>query len=194
MPHSRKCHRWEVDASVFYKPNFCCECGEKIEKENRKWWESRKFCDDCAAHSSELKTRIFKSVFGAIVLIGIGFLVASSISEKKPPVVLTRNQAAVSPQQSANTQTAQTTQQPINAQSAIKQTVQAPPKAQTQTLVPAPPQAAANLAQTTEISYYCGARTQKGTPCTRRVRGGGRCWQHIGKPAMLPEEKLRITQ
>lgn len=24
----------------------------------------------------------------------------------------------------------------------------------------------------------CGARTQKGTPCKRRVKGGGRCWQH----------------
>ncbi|ASZ12413.1 hypothetical protein CK934_16325 [Chitinophaga sp. MD30] len=25
---------------------------------------------------------------------------------------------------------------------------------------------------------YCGALTKKGTPCRRKVRGGGRCWQH----------------
>lgn len=24
----------------------------------------------------------------------------------------------------------------------------------------------------------CGARTKKGTPCKRKVVGGGRCWQH----------------
>ena len=43
-----------------------------------------------------------------------------------------------------------------------------------------------------EIISICGARTKKGTPCQRRVRGTGRCWQHLGKPAMLPPEKLII--
>jgi hypothetical protein len=27
----------------------------------------------------------------------------------------------------------------------------------------------------------CGAITKKGTPCRRRVRGGGRCYQHRSK-------------
>ncbi|MEC5395654.1 DUF3157 family protein [Bergeyella sp. RCAD1439] len=27
-------------------------------------------------------------------------------------------------------------------------------------------------------SGYCGAPTKKGGPCSRRVAGGGRCWQH----------------
>ncbi|WP_208810027.1 DUF3157 family protein [Riemerella anatipestifer] len=27
-------------------------------------------------------------------------------------------------------------------------------------------------------SGYCGAPTKKGGPCSRRVSGGGRCWQH----------------
>ena len=51
--------------------------------------------------------------------------------------------------------------------------------------------AAASL--TTEI-YTCGARTKKGTPCSRRVHGPVRCWQHKGLPAMLPQEKLRIKE
>jgi hypothetical protein len=38
----------------------------------------------------------------------------------------------------------------------------------------------------------CGARTKKGTMCTRRVHGAVRCWQHLGKPAMLPPEKLLV--
>jgi hypothetical protein len=43
-----------------------------------------------------------------------------------------------------------------------------------------------------EVVYICGARTKKGTPCQRRVRGPGRCWQHRGKPAILPPSKLVV--
>ena len=45
-----------------------------------------------------------------------------------------------------------------------------------------------------EQFYTCGARTKKGTPCSRRVHGPVRCWQHKGAPAMLPQEKLRIKE
>ena len=43
-----------------------------------------------------------------------------------------------------------------------------------------------------EVVYICGARTKKGTPCQRRVRGPGRCWQHRGKAPMLPPSKLVV--
>jgi len=43
-----------------------------------------------------------------------------------------------------------------------------------------------------EVVYVCGARTKKGTPCQRRVRGPGRCWQHRGMPAILPPSKLVV--
>lgn len=36
----------------------------------------------------------------------------------------------------------------------------------------------------TEPVYFCGALTKKGTPCTRRVKTKGRCWQHKGQPAV----------
>jgi hypothetical protein len=49
-------------------------------------------------------------------------------------------------------------------------------------------------ASSTEEVYTCGARTKKGTPCSRRVHGPVRCWQHKGMPAMLPQEKLRIKE
>ena len=45
-----------------------------------------------------------------------------------------------------------------------------------------------------EKIYTCGARTKKGTPCSRRVHGPVRCWQHKGLPAMLPQEKLLIQE
>jgi hypothetical protein len=43
-----------------------------------------------------------------------------------------------------------------------------------------------------EVVYICGARTKKGAPCRRRVRGPGRCWQHRGMPAILPPSKLVV--
>ena len=45
-----------------------------------------------------------------------------------------------------------------------------------------------------EQLYTCGARTKKGTPCSRRVHGPVRCWQHKGAKAMLPQEKLLIKE
>ena len=44
-----------------------------------------------------------------------------------------------------------------------------------------------------EVVYLCGARTQKGTPCRRRVHSAGdRCYQHKGMPAMVPLDKLKV--
>ncbi|HEU0253699.1 MAG TPA: hypothetical protein VFR12_11755 [Pyrinomonadaceae bacterium] len=50
-----------------------------------------------------------------------------------------------------------------------------------------PAQATSPQTQTPVVvgeTYICGARTKKGTPCSRRVRGPVRCWQHKGAPAM----------
>jgi len=46
----------------------------------------------------------------------------------------------------------------------------------------------------TEEVYLCGARTKKGKPCSRRVHGPVRCWQHKGEKAMLPQEKLLVRE
>ena len=46
----------------------------------------------------------------------------------------------------------------------------------------------------TDEIYLCGARTKKGTPCSRRVHGPVRCWQHKGAKAMVPQEKLLIKE
>jgi hypothetical protein len=45
-----------------------------------------------------------------------------------------------------------------------------------------------------EQLYTCGARTKKGTPCSRRVHGPIRCWQHKGAAAMLQAEKLLVRE
>lgn len=55
-------------------------------------------------------------------------------------------------------------------------------------------QSSATAPVTVDDVYICGARTKKGTPCSRRVHGPVRCWQHKGLPAMLPVDKLRISE
>ena|SRR6185436_19670063 len=47
---------------------------------------------------------------------------------------------------------------------------------------------------TVDDVYICGARTKKGTPCSRRVHGPVRCWQHKGLPSMVPVDKLRVSE
>ena len=45
-----------------------------------------------------------------------------------------------------------------------------------------------------EAVYICGARTKKGTPCSRRVQQPTRCWQHKGAAAMLSKDKLVVKE
>ncbi|MDQ4123854.1 MAG: hypothetical protein M3209_20640 [Acidobacteriota bacterium] len=175
------------------KPNFCCECGEKIEKENLKWWDSRKFCNECERHHDKLPNRILKYFVLAFIFTGIGFIIANSVKQRNPTTAWSQNQANLAPQQIVNRQVAQTNQT-VGLQPANKPTNQNAAQKTPQILTPAPPQALPDIAETTETAYYCGARTQKGTPCSRRVRVPGRCWQHVGKPAMVSQEKLKIAQ
>jgi len=76
-----------------------------------------------------------------------------------------------------------------------------PPPLILQRTEPAATQPSANNAagvmsqpSTIEEIYICGARTKKSTPCSRRVHGPVRCWQHKGEKAMLPQEKLKIQE
>ena len=178
---------------MLHKPNFCCECGEKVEKENRKWWESHKFCDECARHFDKLPKRILKYFVGAFVFTGIGFLIANSLPQRNSPIVSSKDQAVSAPQQIPNRQIAQTNQT-ASAPPAAKPAIQTDAQKTPQTLISSQTQTSPDIAETTETAYFCGARTQKGAPCSRRVRVAGRCWQHVGKPAMLPAEKLKIAQ
>ena len=60
--------------------------------------------------------------------------------------------------------------------------------------LPAQTEPSAHPPVTIEKTYTCGARTKKGTPCSRRVHGPVRCWQHKGAKAMLPLEKLVVNE
>lgn len=176
---------------MFYKPKFCCECGEKIERVEWNLLTSRKFCEDCEK-PLESHSR-YRKLGGAAVALLVGIFVTTlTLFPTKQTVVVQSKQLAPAASPSANQAGAKTQVSPA-ANVAVIQTAPITQTVQPQTLqtLAASPQTAPQAAaQTAGAAYYCGARTQKGTLCTRRVRGAGRCWQHTGKPAMVAQEKL----
>ncbi len=170
--------------TFLYKPNFCAECGEKIDRENRHFWSSRRFCENC--EPVYRMNRIFPPALAGVLLFfgGIFFGQMGQRYEKPNPVIPTQAALAAEkgekPAPAAIKQVfAANTEQGQNQNSPVIQT----PAANSNT----PKQITANLApQQMPVVHICGARTQKGTPCSRRVRAAGaRCWQHPGKPSML---------
>jgi hypothetical protein len=136
-----------------YRPNFCCECGDKIVRLRWRPWTSRRFCDNCFRGEPAKDYRL-RSAALTIVLLLVGLLIGRGCRRERPPLVIER------PAQQSS---------------------------QTGTPLSQPP-------STTEQIYVCGARTKKGKPCSRRVHGPVRCWQHKGLPAILPPEKLMIKE
>ena len=161
-----------------YKPNFCCECGERVVRTRRRAWASRRFCAACEKRFR--RGSLTASVLLLGVLGGGGFLLGRLASPSRPPLVVERGGAGLAPL--AASAAAPRTAGEVREGAAAK---------------PGPaygPDGTAGERPTDpeEVVYVCGARTKKGTPCQRRVRGPGRCWQHRGKPAILPPSKLVV--
>lgn len=134
-----------------YRPNFCCECGEKIVRLRWRVWTSRKFCDKCFRSSGG--NYWLQRAAATAVLILTGVLIGRGCRHERPPLIIERPAAS-----------------------------------------PTQPTAAVTSPAPAEHTYTCGARTKKGKPCSRRVNGPIRCWQHKGLPAILPVEKLIIKE
>ncbi|MDQ3087465.1 MAG: hypothetical protein M3Q78_02590 [Acidobacteriota bacterium] len=173
-----------------YKPNYCCQCGEKIERIN---WnlKSRRFCELCETDFKIYDWLPRIALGGGITLAILGF---GSYWMRPAKSVHTVPNQFISSSQNLNRDT-------------IK-----PPNTNNQTLLPKPesnqkqptsqqnstPKAKPVLSspsQPQETVYFCGAQTKKGTPCSRRIKErDGRCWQHPGQAAMLPSDKLVANQ
>jgi hypothetical protein len=162
-----------------YKPSFCCECGERVVRARWRVWTSRGFCAVCARRFS--RGRLRSSLLLACALFLPGFLLGRLLRPPAPPLVLERGAQGLAPLPAAPA--GQGRGEP--AAGAVSR--------------PEPaygPDGAANERPTDpeEVVYVCGARTKKGTPCQRRVRAPGRCWQHRGMPAILPPSKLIVRE
>ncbi len=180
-----------------YTPKYCCQCGEKIERTEKTIWDSRRFCGLCQTeHRMQDVIQYLPGIGLALVILLTGFVFQKSAK----PLNVAPNQlmsavnagkavstaqnaapsnSAVAPPLMPNGSGAST---PANASTTVK-TVEAKAKP-----------AANPVVEVSEKVYFCGAATKKGTPCSRRVKGGGRCWQHAGQTAMLAQEKLFAGQ
>ena len=173
-----------------YKPKFCCQCGEKIERVKWTFRASRRFCELCETELGIYDWLPRVALIGGISLAMFGF--GSFWMRPSKPLNVTPNQL-ISSSQNVNKETVKlsnTNSQPLPPKSVGNQQ---PPVPQ-QNLTPKPATVLSSPEQPQETVYFCGAPTKKGTPCSRRVKGGGRCWQHIGQAAMLPDKKLVANQ
>ncbi len=156
-----------------YRPNFCNDCGEKIERRRWRWWTNRRFCAAC---TTRLRSGGFVKVplvMSALIL--AGFFAGSARRDAPSPLIIERSGASEATVVSALVaQTSGMDESSSKSAAAISN------------------QSRDDIEDPNETVSICGARTKKGTPCSRRVRGVGRCFQHRGKAAMLPASKLIV--
>lgn len=155
---------------MFYRPQFCCHCGEKIARAKWTPLTSRRFCEFCEIEQKQ-HDLIPRAAMCIAILIGAAGVTAYVTGGGTAPSNSNR-QVVSRPGPRANS---------IDAEKNLSIRNSAPPAAN----LPS-----ANIKQrevdknsSTEPVYFCGALTKKGTPCTRRVKTKGRCWQHKGQPA-----------
>ena len=159
-----------------YKPNFCAECGARVERPRWRAWTSRRFCPACARRFR--RARFVRPAVAALALLALGFAAGRALRPAPPPLVIERGRFA------PGAQSAFATSGDTNNAPSPTAPRYAPEGGDAER--PTDPD---------ELVYLCGARTKKGTPCQRRVRGEpARCWQHRGKAAMLRPEKLLVRE
>jgi hypothetical protein len=171
-----------------YQPKFCCQCGEKIERVNWNLLTSRRFCELCQTDfATQDKMPWFIALVGILIgLFGVGSYLRTPVANNPAPMqFISRNPN--------KTETNQANLSNSKANTRIEKNVNKPviENAPTEKLTTKKDEITSNPAE--EPVFMCGAATKKGTPCSRRVKGGGRCWQHEGQPAMMPQEKLILS-
>jgi hypothetical protein len=165
---------------MLYKPNFCCNCGERIERAEWSVFSSRRFCELCETEKKEYDYFVRGVVLAGFVagLFGLTFLVIDSGGSKsvESPAMQAQNHLI---------RTASAGTSAVDPASARRPTVET---SQADTIPRGRPANAEtggngqNRTASFEPVYHCGALTKKGTPCTRRVKTKGTfCWQHASK-------------
>ena len=166
-----------------YKPNFCAACGERVLRERWRAWTSRRFCPAC---EKRFRRGWLAPLLAACALAGAGFAFGRLSRPAPPPLTIERGALPVPALLAKGGQARPDADAPGGAgRDGAAKGADAPRRDLGAGALEAP-------TDPDEIISLCGARTKKGTPCQRRVRGTGRCWQHRGMRAMLPPEKLIV--
>ena len=161
---------------MLYRPNFCCHCGEKITRAEWTPLTSRRFCDFCAVEQKQ-HDLVPRAAAVVVLLVGAAGLTAYFGSGAKPSgpeaSAAVREQRRISPGATGHQPS-----DPKMGNSAISANTGASVVSAPNSALPEKEQRTAPANSSTESVYYCGATTKKGTPCTRRVKVPGPCWQH----------------
>lgn len=184
-----------------YTPKYCCECGDRIEDVNKGLLASRRFCQLCET-SHKLEDWMPRIILGLGILFGIiGIGGYFQIAERSPNLAV--KQLAAN-QERAKTESANEKELPNNVlnaddlQAITVEDVQSKAEVKTiRTPVIEKIKELPNRSEQKSVAlpvYFCGAETKKGTACSRKVKGGGRCWQHEGREAMMPQKDLLISR
>lgn len=151
--------------------NFCVECGEPLARKGRRGWPAHRRCDQCVQRSGILGSAQPLIIIAIIATIAFAF--GRYLRPSPPPLIIER---------AANSPLADAAINRVEASRSAKP--DGKPNSEFNSTV----------ATADEAVYICGARTQKGTPCHRRVHAAGeRCFQHKGMAAMVPLEKLKVN-
>ena len=146
------------------RPNFCVECGERLAQKGWSARLGRRYCEPCTHRLGTVAA--FRPIMMAALIAIAAFTFGRYLRPAPPPLIIQR--AANSPLSDSPAGPGR----PLDRDRQAKQS---------------------QIAVANEEGYICGARTQKGTPCKRRVHvAGERCFQHKGLPAMVPLDKLVI--
>lgn len=182
---------------MLLRPSFCCNCGEKIERANWKLWTSRRFCELCETDFTlqEIIPKLLVGLGLLVTVVGVGSYFRGEPDRSRSGIAKMRESPASPPQQTV------ISNPPANSAAtpeANLSSIQGVPGNQLhgdRTLAAVSSKQEGNGKDDSDGPvYFCGAATKKGTPCTRRVKGNVRCYQHIGQPAMLSPKRLRAER
>ncbi len=187
---------------MFYQGRYCCNCGTQIERVEQNIFTSRKFCELCETEHKFEKYLIAAAigllfVFGVWGISGMMFQSDETLVVKDNSRVegLTENtghslKSHNLPDKNAyKEKSADSDQNEVSVDQSGTQQNLLPERNSTMNKP-----AEVMQKSLAEPVYYCGAETKKGTPCSRKKKGGGRCWQHKGREAMLPEKDLLVKE
>lgn len=178
---------------MFFRPNFCANCGEKIERAEWGILTSRRFCYVCESEfkGHDLIPRFIVGMGVAIGIFGFGSYLKSGPTITEPGI----QPRGIAGQNVRHPKTSKV--ETARDLTTIDQPQPAPvaENVQVRRQIDQPVDAAAPTAKPVVATqgYFCGAETKKGTPCSRRVKGNVRCFQHQGMQAMVKADKLRIN-
>lgn len=174
---------------MLFRPSFCSNCGEKIERSDWHFWTSSRFCDLCVTELpvQEYAPKIVVGIAMLASIVGFGSYLRSGSNGVDAPLTRQRRVENSNP----TTQPIVSSHNPVvNGNVSETNTGTAPTAPRTLAAMP-PPKPEATVKVAADEMYFCGAQTKKGTPCSRRVKGNVRCYQHQGMPAMMAGDKLR---